>query len=124
MSKTISQRIIQLAVLGIAVLLGIIILPIFTPAQSPSQLEFRINLLESQISELRGQIGRLEYQASGHIRSDSPNTAAPSSVNPRRLSGDPMFDNLATLVIEVKQDVKKIEERLSKLESRKPTANR
>ena len=124
MPKTIYQRIMQVAVLGIATLLGIIILPIFTPAQSRSQLEFRINMLESEISELRGQISRIEYQASGRIRPDSPSTAAPNSVNPRRLSGDPMFNNLATLVIEVKQDVKKIEERLSKVESRISPANR
>ncbi|MGE5657635.1 MAG: hypothetical protein ACM37W_13600 [Actinomycetota bacterium] len=119
MPKTIIQRVQKLAALCIAVLLGILLLPIFTRAQSSSQLEFRINLLESQISELRGQIGRLESQGSGRNLPTSPTARTPNSATVRS-SGDPMFDNLATLVIELKQDVRSIQERLSQVESRIP----
>jgi hypothetical protein len=118
MGKIIRVRALKLGFVCLACVLAIIVRPIFTPAQSRSQLEFRITQLETQITELRGQIYRLSSQGSGV--NQPPSSSRPSSgrTNPRMLSGDPMFDNLATLAIETKQDVIKIQERLSKLESR------
>ena len=114
MPKNIRHRALKICLLCLACALAIAVKPIFTPAQSTTQLEFRITQLESQISELRGQIYSLQNQASRVNRPQSPSSAR---TNPRMLSGDPMFDNLATLAIETKQDVIKIKERLSKLES-------
>src|SRR4028119_55874 len=114
MPKNIRYRALKICLLCLACALAIAVAPIFTPAQSTTQLEFRITQLESQISELRGQIYSLQNQASRVNRPQSPSSAR---TNPRMLSGDPMFDNLATLAIETKQDVIKIKERLSKLES-------
>ncbi len=113
MPKTIRHRIIKICLVCLACALAIAASPIFTPAQSTTQLEFRITQLESQISELRGQIYSLQSQGSGVNRPQSPSRRA----NPRMLSGDPLFDNLATLAIETKQDLIEIKQRLSKLES-------
>ncbi|MBE9184649.1 hypothetical protein IQ270_07925 [Microcoleus sp. LEGE 07076] len=111
------HRAIKICVVCLACALAIAVLPSFTPAQSTVQLEFRITQLESQITELRGQIYSLQSQGSRVNRSESRNSPSSGRANPRMLSGDPMFDNLATLAIETKQDVLKIKERLSKLES-------
>lgn len=117
MGKVIRDRTLKVGLLCLACVLAIIVRPIFTPAQSRAQLEFRITQLETQISELRQQIYSLQSQGSGVRRPDSASRPNSSRTNQRMLSGDPMFDNLATLAIETKQDVIKIQERLSKLES-------
>ena len=110
MPKNIRHRALKICLLCLACALAIAVAPIFTPAQSTTQLE-------SQISQLRGQIYSLQNQASRVNLPQSPNRPSSGRTNPRMLSGDPMFDNLATLAIETKQDVIKIKERLSKLES-------
>jgi chromosome segregation ATPase len=117
MPKNLRHRVLKISFLCLACALAIAVSPIFTPAQSTSQLEFRITQLEGQIAELRGQIYSLQSQGSRVNRPVSPNRPSSSRTNPRMLSGDPMFDNLATLAIETKQDVLKIQERLSKLEA-------
>jgi hypothetical protein len=117
MWKVTRDRALKVALFCLACVLAIIVLPIFTPAQSVTQLEFRITQLESQIADLRSQIYSLSSQGSGVSRPGSPSRPNSSQTNPRRLSGDPMFDNLANLAIETKQDVIKIQERLSKLEA-------
>jgi hypothetical protein len=116
MRKFIDDRAVKICLLCLAGVLAMIVVPIFTPAQSPTQLEFRINQLESQITDLRSQVYRLNSQSSGVTRPGSGSRPNSSQSNIRR-SGDPMFDNLANLAIETKQDVIKIQERLSKLES-------
>ncbi len=117
MDKIIRVRALKVGLLCLACVLAIIVRPIFTPAGSATQLEFRITQLESQITDIRAQISRLNSPGSGV--NQPPSSSRPSSgpTNLRMLSGDPMFDNLATLAIETKQDVIKIKERLSKLES-------
>ncbi|MEP6515975.1 hypothetical protein [Microcoleus vaginatus] len=117
MPKNIRHRVLTICILCLACALAIAVAPIVTPAQSTTQLEFRITQLERQISELRGQIYSLQNQGSRVNRPQSPPPSGSGRTNPRPLSGDPMFDNLATLAIETKQDVIKIQERLSKLEA-------
>ena len=117
MPKKIRHRALKICFLCLACALAIAVAPIFTPAQSTSQLEFRITQLESQISQLRGQIYSLQNQSSRVNLPQSPNRPSSGRTNSRMMSGDPMFDNLATLAIETKQDVIKIKVRLSKLES-------
>ncbi len=117
MSEIIRNPALKIGFFCLILVLAIIVRPIFTPAGSATQLEFRITQLESQISEIRGQLYRLSSQGSGVSRPPSSSPPSSSRPNPRMLSGDPMFDNLATLAIETKQDVIKIKERLSKLES-------
>jgi Tfp pilus assembly protein PilN len=64
MPKNIRHRALKIGLLCLACALAIAVTPIVTPAQSTTQLEFRITQLESQISELRGQIYSLQNQAS------------------------------------------------------------
>ncbi|MBF2015901.1 MAG: hypothetical protein IGS23_12005 [Rivularia sp. T60_A2020_040] len=84
-------------------------------------LESRLNNLESKFYRLESQVNRLETQINGGSSSvKKPNNSLPSQRASRRLSQperDKMFDRLSTLVIELKEDVKKLEKRVSQLEN-------
>ncbi len=78
-----------------------------------SRLESRLNRVEAQLSQIsRGQV------------LGAPVSPAPASINsgrkPPQLSREEMFDRLATLVIETKDQVNKLQVRVSKLEKRNP----
>ena len=96
MLKNIHDRTLKVGLLCLVCVLAIIILPIFTPAQSPTQLEFRITQPESQIADLRGQIYSLSSQGAGVSRPGSPSRPNSRQTSPRRLSGDPMFVDILT----------------------------
>lgn len=78
------------------------------------RLESRVDRLESGLSQVRSQLTRLKAQVS---RSGSPlppiETTSPL---PNELSLEEQFDNLATLAIELKLDVRDLQERVSGLE--------
>ncbi len=83
-------------------------------------LESRFNNLESQFYRLESQVNRIENQLNrvGSSSPKIPDNPLPQR-SPRRLSQqqrDKMFDRLATLVIELKQDVKELQKRVSQLE--------
>lgn len=84
-------------------------------------LESRLNNLESKFSRLESQVNRIETQI--NRGSSSPkifNNSLPSQHPARRLSQserDKMFDKLATLVIELRQDVNQLQKRVSQLEN-------
>ncbi|MEB3219493.1 MAG: hypothetical protein VKN72_25100 [Nostocales cyanobacterium 94392] len=84
-------------------------------------LESRLNNLESKFSRLESQVNRLEMQGNrGSSSPKSPNNSLSSQHPTRRLSQserDKMFDNLANLVIELRQDVKELQQRVSQLEN-------
>jgi peptidoglycan hydrolase CwlO-like protein len=90
---------------------------------SATQLEYRMSRLESQVSQLIGQINSLQYQRSGttviQVKPD-PTNPAPELKNPL-ISGDPMFDRLATLVIETKQDVQELQKQIAELKAQLET---
>ncbi|MDJ0554149.1 MAG: hypothetical protein QNJ68_06865 [Microcoleaceae cyanobacterium MO_207.B10] len=91
---------------------------LLTPVQaSTTQLEYRLRRLETDVSRLSSQVNRLQSQRLGRDLTESPPCTEETKINSRILSGDPMFDRLATLVIEIKQDVIEIQERLAQLES-------
>ena len=115
----------KLLAIAIGCLFAIGLILRFPPihAADTTQLEYRIRRLESEISQLRSQINQFRYQTPGTPRVEVvPRPDLPENVPPegmtRWLSGDPMFDNLATLTIELKQDVIEIRERLSELEAK------
>ncbi|MEB3337161.1 MAG: hypothetical protein VKJ46_06860, partial [Leptolyngbyaceae bacterium] len=94
-------------------------------AQSSINLESRLSILESENLQLRNQVNRLESLISGVNRgtaqvprSDLPST--PNAPPPYRAIApkDPMFDRLATLVIELKERLDKLDTRLTQLEKR------
>ncbi|HBB34927.1 MAG TPA: hypothetical protein DDZ80_06815 [Cyanobacteria bacterium UBA8803] len=108
---------------GIALICGYTILPRLTLAQSSAVLESRISRLESENFQLRSQISRIESQLSALSgrslpQSPTPNQPAPP-VTPRTsrqaLSSDPMFDRLATLVIELKERIQVLEQQVAEL---------
>ncbi|HBW56285.1 MAG TPA: hypothetical protein DEF27_00180 [Oscillatoriales bacterium UBA8482] len=90
---------------------------------SATQLEYRMSRLEAQVSQLIGQINSLQYQRSGttviQVKPD-PTNPAPELRNPL-MSGDPMFDRLATLVIETKQDVQELQKQIAELKTQLET---
>lgn len=85
-------------------------------AQSTAQLSSRISRLESENSVLRSRLSRLESQvarvgrASGVAIPDQPPIAADSA-----LADDPMFDRLATLVIELRDRIIVLENQVAEL---------
>ena len=92
--------------------------------------------LNADISSLRSRINRLESEVRFLQRSSSnvppsPNNSQQESVdsefnNPPVVEGqpigrsDPLFERLATLIIELKEDVRNIETRLTALEEQSP----
>jgi hypothetical protein len=98
------------------------------PASS-QQEQSRINALEVDINGIESRLNRIEAQFN-QFRSGSPGTPSslpPPSINTGRnrthLNREQMFDRLATLVIELKQQVNKLEARVSKLESGRAPRN-
>ncbi|MGB3493365.1 MAG: hypothetical protein WBA57_11590 [Elainellaceae cyanobacterium] len=94
--------------------------PTSSAAQTSQQVNFRISRLETEIRTLQSQLNQLESQIG---RGDRPSRVQPTSpnsdpeiLNDSALASDPMFDRLATLVIETRQDVFALEERLEALE--------
>jgi uncharacterized protein YceH (UPF0502 family) len=94
-----------------------------TAAQSRNlQLESRVDRLEAELSRLRSQLTRLEASV------NRPSSSAPVPLIEPPLpidapSLDDQFDNLATLAIELKQDVRQLQQRLTALEQIIPDPN-
>jgi uncharacterized protein YceH (UPF0502 family) len=83
----------------------------------------RLSSLESEILNQRMRLDRLESQLSTGSRTAMP--IAPRATTPRGTSQTPSFDRLATLAVELKQDlrdlqaeVKDLRQRLTQLEGR------
>ena len=83
--------------------------------------ESRLNNLESDFYRLESQVNRIETQLNRVSASGQkiPNQPLSSQSRRRRLSQrerDKMFDRLATLVIELKQDIQELQKRVYQLE--------
>lgn len=105
----------------IAFLSALLVWQLFSSAQAStnSQLEFRIRRLETQVSQLRGEISSFRVQSSPSINPVEGSVTEDIPPDPRShlMSGDPMFDRLATLVIELKQDFQQLQQRVDEIES-------
>ena len=81
-------------------------------------LRARIGRLEQEVNRLRGSLGKPNQP----LRTDRPSSAPSTTVNPPVVNGeaigtsDPLYQRLATLVIELKEDVRSIDQRLSEIE--------
>lgn len=119
-----SKRLFQkIALLCAAVLIVIIVWGSLTPEiASSQQVESRINNVEVDLNRLESRLNRIESQLDQlrGVRSPRrPSAPSPENRSPNQtpqLSREQMFDRLATLVIELKQQVNKLETRVSKLE--------
>ena len=92
---------------------------LFTYPAASQRIESRVNNLEFDINRLESRLNQIESQIGRTSRGRRPNF---SRTSPRRRGlsqreRDKMFDRLATLVIEVKQQVQTLEKRVKKLES-------
>lgn len=98
------------------VLVGIILVGSWhTPSGASSLIDSRINQLEFQVRSVQTQLNQLQNQLpnpGGSSVSQSPSPIHRGSV-PDELSLDEQFDNLATLVIEINQRVKVLENQIS-----------
>lgn len=98
-------------VLGVLLWLG---LGQYVEAQSEARIDSRLNRLESDLGRLRSQVRQLESQLSIPTR---PAPSLPPLTPPvAEPSLDEQFDNLATLAIELKQQVRQLETRVTQLE--------
>lgn len=119
-------------IICLALILGFVFLPRLTLAQSPPFLESRIARLESENFQLRSQVNRIESQLAQLTgQSTVPRRETPplpqkpnpnqspsqsrSRTNRQPLSSDPMFERLATLVIELKERVQTLEAQVAQL---------
>lgn len=99
----------------IALLLLLTVLQGAASAQSVSQLSSQISRLESQNNLLQSRLSQLEAQVSqigraSGVRIPAPQTRLPSA---SPLATDPMFNRLATLVIELRERIVALENRVS-----------
>lgn len=91
-------------------------LTIGTAAQGSSlRLESRVDRLESALSRVQSRLNQLE--ARDRLPQSAPPlpTAAPTPLNEPSL--EEQFDNLATLAIELRQDVRDLQARVAELEA-------
>ncbi|MBD2531671.1 hypothetical protein H6G97_19575 [Nostoc flagelliforme FACHB-838] len=111
----------KIKVLVIAGILGTILWgSFFARIASSQQVDSRINNLQADLNRVESRLNQIESQLGRTGQSPSPRTTlTPRTGSRGNLSQqNPMFDRLATLVIELKQQVNKLEERVSKMESR------
>lgn len=72
--------------------------------------------LQREIRQLEAEIRRLKRE---NMRSDSLNAVPRSTVDSQPVEDiDPMFKRLATLVIEMKEDINSLEQRMTALEEK------
>lgn len=93
-----------------------------TPASS-QQIDSRLNNLQADFNRVLSRLNQIERQINqNRPRGSSPRTTitvpSGSRRNVAQTDREQMFDRLATLVVELKQQVNKLETRVDKLESR------
>ena len=86
--------------------------PVRAQSSEITSLRTQVNRLETQVRRLNQQVFRLSQTTSSSNRRIPPSRVEPVPVEPT----DPMFDRLATLVIELKERVTILETRMEQLE--------
>lgn len=107
----------------LAVLLVMIIwLGLLSNPATSQQVESRLNNLQADLNRVESRLSQIESTLNQTRLSPSPRTSVTVPPISRRNVSPPereqMFDRLATLVIELKQQVNKLETRVIQLESR------
>ncbi|MGJ3246715.1 MAG: hypothetical protein ACFE0I_11630 [Elainellaceae cyanobacterium] len=118
-----SKTLVWVAILAAFLIIGFGVIRQQTIMAQDTGLSFRISRLESENTRLRARINQLETQVSRISRSSGVTMPAPASppatgLNDPAIASAPMFDRLATLVIETRQDVFALQDRLADLEQR------
>ncbi|WP_066375550.1 MULTISPECIES: hypothetical protein [unclassified Anabaena] len=112
------RRLLFAIALVIVIWLGLL----SSPASS-QQIESRLNNLQADFNRVESRLNQLESQFSQNRQLPSSRTTitlpSGSRRNVSQSERDRMFDRLATLVVELKQQVNQLEARVSRLESPK-----
>lgn len=92
-------------------------------AQSTTDFRAEITNLRTRVSQLEREVRRLSQSSNRTTQSAAERTESQSTVtNPPLVNGqsigrsDPMFERLANLVIELKQEVRELEQRVVEIE--------
>ncbi len=113
--------------IGMLLLAGVLAVVIwgglFSHPAASQQIESRLSNLEADFNRLESQINQLQSQLQGRPQSSPRTTLAPpqsqrSRRNLPQENREKMFDRLATLVVELKQQVNALEKRVNQLEKR------
>ncbi|MDB9373613.1 hypothetical protein [Nodularia sphaerocarpa] len=111
------RRLILAGLVVIIVWLGLLSKPV-----ASQQIESRFNNLQADFNRVESRLSRVEYQLNQMGKIPSPRTSLtrPQSTDAERnLSPqEQKFERLATLVVELKQQVNKLDKRVSQIESR------
>ena len=86
--------------------------PVLAQSSDITSLRTRVNRLETEVRRLNQQVFRLSQTTRTSNQRIPPSRVEPIPVEPT----DPMFDRLATLVIELKERVTTLETRMEQLE--------
>jgi septal ring factor EnvC (AmiA/AmiB activator) len=117
--KKVNSMLHRLLLAGVVVI--VIWLGLLSHPASSQQIDSRFNNLQADFNRVEARLRRVESQLGQLGRSPAPRTTLtpPQSNNARRnlSQQDQMFDNLATLVVELKQQVNTLEARVAQLES-------
>jgi chaperonin cofactor prefoldin len=113
----------RIVLISLIFVLGVVFVPRLTLAQSPAFLESRVNRLETENAQLRAQMYQIQSQLNQLSGRPTPPKPAPNPTSSRTrrqtLSSDPMFDRLATLVIELKERVQSLEAQVAQLKKQR-----
>lgn len=83
------------------------------PIINNSHLDGKVANLEISLRQLQREVSKLKSQP----RPSNPPQSSPTPIPQRRTSNsDPQIQNLANLIVELKQDLHKLETRLNQLE--------
>ena len=108
--------------LFVGALISVLWLGLLSTPASSQQIESRINNLEADFNRVLSRLNQIEGQINQRQPVSSPRTTITVPSGSRRNVSQPqreqMFDRLAILVVELKQQVNKLEARVGKLESR------
>jgi len=118
----------KIGVISLALICALTILSSRTLAQSSVSLESRLSRVESDNFQLRSLLTNIESQLTTLRGQSSPQIPipirpsappVPPRTNRQITSSDPMFDRLATLVIELKQRVQALEVQVAQLKQQR-----
>lgn len=93
---------------------------IFIPerARSTTVMEYQMRKLQTDVYELQRDMDRMQSRRGRNNSNECQQCTEPREGRNRMLSGDPMFDRLATMTLEIKQDVLEMQKKLRKLEDK------
>ena len=83
-----------------------------------SSLRSRVNRLESEVRSLGRSSNLPNNRTTNPPRSNSPSNTPPSTIDGNLVGkSDPLFERFATLLIELKEDVRDLNQRLTEVEN-------